>query len=89
MSRASARSGHAVVMARSALNLRLVLAAFGAVVCLVLGVLALDVFGVLPALVLFALAAVAVVDLVVVQRRRSARARAHAGADHRHDSLFE
>ena len=76
-------------MARSALNLRLVLAAFGAVVCLVLGVLALDVFGVVPAVVLFALAAVAVVDLVVVQRRRAARARAHAGADHRHDSLFE
>lgn len=77
-------------MARSALNLRLVLAAFGAVVCLVLGVLALDAFlSVLPALVLFALAVVALVDLVVVHRRRAARARAHVGADHRHDSLFE
>ncbi len=76
-------------MADSALNLRLVLAAFGAVVCAALGVLALDVFGVVPAVVLFVLAAVAVVDLVVVQRRRSARARSHAGADHRHDSLFE
>ena len=76
-------------MARSALNLRLSLAAFGAVVCLLLGVLALDVFGVVPAVALFLLAAIAVVDLVVVQRQRSARARAHAGADHRHDSLFE
>ena len=76
-------------MARSALNLRLALAAFGAVVCLVLGVLALDAFGVVPAVVLFVLAAAAVVDLVVVQRRRSARARAHVAADHRHDSLFE
>ena len=76
-------------MARSALNLRLVLAAFGAVVCTLLGVLALDPLGVGPALVLFLLAAVAVVDLVVVQRRRAARARAHVGADHQHDSLFE
>ena len=76
-------------MADSALNLRLVLAAFGAVVCLVLGVLALDVFGVVPAVVLLVLAAVAVVDLVVVQRRRAARSQAHARADHRHDSLFE
>jgi len=74
---------------RSALNLRLVLAAFGAVVCLVLGVLVLQVFGIAPALLLFVLAAVAVVDLVVVQRRRSARADAHRGGDHRHDSLFE
>ena len=89
MSLASARGGHPRAMARSALNLRLVLAAFGAVVCLVLGVLALDVLGVGAAVVLFALAAAAVVDLVVVQRRRSARARAHVGADHRHDSLFE
>ena len=76
-------------MPRSALNLRLVLAAFGAVACLVLGVLAFDVLGTVPAVVLLALGAVAVVDLVVVQRRRSARARAHVGADHRHDSLFE
>ena len=76
-------------MADSALNLRLVLAAFGAVVCMLLGVLALDVLGVVPAVVLFVLAVVALVDLGVVQRRRSARARAHAGADHRHDSLFE
>ena len=76
-------------MARSALNLRLVLAAFGAVVCAGLGLLALDVFGTVPAVVLFVLAAIAVVDLVVVQRRRSARAKAHAGADHRHSSLFE
>jgi hypothetical protein len=51
-------------------------------------VLALDHFGVVAAVVLFVLAAVPVVDLVG-QRRRSARARAHAGRDHRHDSLFE
>jgi Tfp pilus assembly protein PilX len=55
----------------------------------VLGVLALDAFGVAPAVVLLVLAAVAVVDLVVVQRRRAARSRAHERADHRHDSLFE
>ena len=76
-------------MAQSALNLRLALATGGAVLCLVLGVLVLRAFGLLPALLLFALAVVAVVDLVVVQRRRSARARAHRGQDHRHDSLFE
>jgi hypothetical protein len=58
--------------ARSALTLRLVLAAFGLVVCLVLGVIALSA-GVpvwLP-VVLFVLAAVAVVDLVVVARRKA------------------
>jgi hypothetical protein len=32
---------------------------------------------------------VAAVDLVVVARKRRRRGRAHAGADHRHDSLFE
>jgi hypothetical protein len=46
-------------------------------------------FGLVPALVLFVLAVVAVVDAVVVERRRRARARAHVGADHQHDSLFE
>jgi Flp pilus assembly protein TadB len=57
--------------ARSALTLRLVLAAFGLVLCTVLGVLALasDV-SVLFAVVLFVLAAVALVDLVVVARRK-------------------
>jgi len=57
--------------ARSALTLRLVLAAFGLVLCTVLGVLALgsDVPAVF-AVVLFVLAAIALVDLVVVARRK-------------------
>ena len=57
--------------ARSALTLRLVLAGFGLVLCAVLGVLALasDVSPVF-AVVLFVLAAVALVDLVVVARRK-------------------
>jgi membrane protein implicated in regulation of membrane protease activity len=75
--------------ARSPLNLRLVLAAFGAVVSFGLGVLTLRAFGLGPALFLFVLAVIAVVDLLVIQRRRRQRARAHAGSDHRHDSLFE
>ena len=73
----------------SPLNLRLALALFGTVTCLVFGVLTLRAFGVGPSLFLFALAAVGVVDLVVIQRRRAARDRAHAGRDHTHDSLFE
>ena len=75
--------------AHSALNLRLALAVFGAVVCLVLGVLTLRAFGVGPSIFLFVLGIVAVVDAVVVQRRRAERRRRHAGADHQHDSLFE
>ncbi|MBW3648725.1 MAG: hypothetical protein KY440_13320 [Actinobacteria bacterium] len=73
----------------SPLNLRLVLALFGTLTCLLLGVLTLRAFGVGVSVFLFALAAVGVVDLVVIVRRRAARSRAHAGADHRHDSLFE
>ena len=73
----------------SSLNLRLALAVGGALVCLVFGVLVLRAFGVGPSLFLFALAAVGVVDAVVVQRRRAARGRRHTGADHSHDSLFE
>lgn len=73
----------------SPLNLRLALALFGTAVCLLFGVLTLRAFGVGPSLFLFALAAVGVVDLVVIQRRRASRARSHAGADHRHDALFE
>lgn len=76
-------------MARSALNLRLVLALGGVILCAVLGVLAWRAFGLLLSLPLFALAVVGVVDAVVVQRRRAARARAHVGKDHTHDSLFE
>jgi hypothetical protein len=57
--------------ARSALTLRLVLATFGLVLCAVVGVLALgaDVPVAFP-IVLFVLAAVALVDLVVVARRK-------------------
>ncbi|MGY1633786.1 DUF6343 family protein [Geodermatophilus sp. SYSU D01186] len=57
--------------AQSALTLRLVLAAFGLVVCLAGGLvwLAID-LPVWPAVVLFVLAAVAAVDLVVVVRRK-------------------
>ena len=76
-------------MAQSALNLRFWLAAFGLVLSAFLGVLVWRGLGALPSLPLFAIAAVAVVDLVVVARRRSARQRAHRGADHTHDSLFE
>ena len=80
--------------ARSALNLRLVLAVFGAVVCTGLGVAALVVGGtpfVVAGLVLLALAGAAVVDVVVVQRRRAARAeqeRREHGAPQDH-GLFE
>ena len=58
--------------ARSALTLRLVLAAFGLVFCLGAGLLwlARD-LPVWPAVVLFVLAAVAAVDLVVVIRRKA------------------
>ncbi len=75
--------------ARSALNLRLILASGGAVMCLFLGVLALSAFGALPAVVLFLLAAVGAVDAVVLLRRRADRSAAHDSADHRHNSLFE
>ena len=58
--------------AQSALTLRLVLAAFGLVVCVVGGIVLL-VAGVPAwiAVVLFVLAAVALVDLAVVIRRKS------------------
>jgi hypothetical protein len=57
--------------AQSALTLRLVLAAFGLVVCAVFAVLAFaaDVPVVFP-VVLLVLAAVALIDLVVVARRK-------------------
>jgi membrane protein implicated in regulation of membrane protease activity len=57
--------------AQSALTLRLVLAAFGLVVCLGAAVLWLVIdLPVWPAVVLFVLAGVAAVDLVVVARRK-------------------
>jgi O-antigen/teichoic acid export membrane protein len=70
----------------SPLNLRLVLAAFGFVVCTVLAVLLWRVGWTVPAWLLGAWAVVAVVDIVVVQLRRRARKRAEGG---RHHSLFE
>jgi membrane protein implicated in regulation of membrane protease activity len=73
----------------SPLNLRLVLALAGTVFCLVLGVLVLRAFGAGPSVFLFALAAIGVVDLVVIQRRRHERQRRHRDKGHRHDSLFE
>ena len=73
----------------SPLNLRLVLALGGTVICLVLGVLVLRAFGFGPSVFLFALAVVGLVDVVVIQRRRRQRAASHAGKDHSHDSLFE
>jgi membrane protein implicated in regulation of membrane protease activity len=73
----------------SPLNLRLVLAVAGTLFCLVLGVLVLRAFGVGPSVFLFALAAVGVVDLVVIQRRRHERQQRHRDKDHTHNSLFE
>ncbi len=75
--------------ARSALNLRLLLAAGGAVMTAVLGVLVWRAFGLPPALLVFAVTVVAVVNVAVLLRRRGQRDDAHRGADHRHDSLFE
>ncbi|MGY1693596.1 MULTISPECIES: DUF6343 family protein [unclassified Geodermatophilus] len=57
--------------AQSALTLRLVLAAFGLVTCTVFGILWLGTdLPAWPAVLLFVLAAVALVDLVVVARRK-------------------
>ncbi|MBM2623057.1 hypothetical protein JIG36_46915 [Actinoplanes sp. LDG1-06] len=70
----------------SPLNLRLILAAFGFVVCVVLAVLLFRAGWAVPGWLLLAWAAVAVVDMVVVQLRRRARKRAGSGRDH---SLFE
>jgi hypothetical protein len=70
----------------SPLNLRLVLAAFGFVVCTVLAILLFNAGWTVPGWVLLAWAAVALIDMVVVQLRRRARRRAEGGRDH---SLFE
>jgi hypothetical protein len=70
----------------SALNLRLVLAAFGLVVCTVLAVVLGRRGFTLAAWLLAVWAVVAAVDLVVVQLRRRARRRAEGGRGH---SLFE
>jgi hypothetical protein len=71
----------------SALNLRLILAAFGFVICTVLGIWLFSMHRVLPGWLLLAWAAIAVIDMIVVQLRRRARRRnEHDGEDH---SLFE
>jgi membrane protein implicated in regulation of membrane protease activity len=68
------------------LNLRLVLAAFGFVVCTVLAVLLFRAGWRLPGWLLVAWAVVALVDIVVIQLRRRARKRTEDGRDH---SMFE
>jgi uncharacterized membrane protein YqjE len=70
----------------SPLNLRLVLASFGLVVCTVLAILLWRTGWTVPAWILAVWALVALVDIVVVQRRR--RARRHTEGDRDH-SLFE
>ncbi|MEV6600906.1 hypothetical protein AB0M36_29275 [Actinoplanes sp. NPDC051346] len=70
----------------SALNLRLVLALFGVVVCTVLAVVLFRRGWPVPGWLLAGWAVVAAGDAVVVQLRRRARARAEGG---RHHSLFE
>jgi hypothetical protein len=69
----------------SPLNLRLVLAGFGFVVCTVLSVLLFRAGWTVPGFLLAAWALVAVIDILVIQKRRRAR-RAEDGAGH---SLFE
>lgn len=70
----------------TALNLRLVLAAFGLVVCTALAVLLFHSGWTLPGWLLLAWAVVALIDIVVIQLRRRARKRAEGGDHH---SLFE
>ncbi|MGW4945983.1 hypothetical protein ACWEOZ_30880 [Actinoplanes sp. NPDC004185] len=70
----------------SALNLRLVLAAFGFVVCTVLAIVLWRQGWTVPGWLLAAWALAAVVDMVVVQLRRRARRREDGGRRH---SLFE
>lgn len=70
----------------SALNLRLVLAIFGLVACAALAVVSWQVGVPVLAVILAVLAVVAAVNIVVVQRRRSARRREEPGVKR---SLFE
>lgn len=72
--------------AYSALNMRLVLATFGLVTMTVFAVVAFWVGLAWLGIVCAVLAVVAVVDLIVIQRRRAARHREEPGARH---SLFE
>ncbi|SCF27746.1 hypothetical protein GA0074695_5082 [Micromonospora viridifaciens] len=80
--RARGTVGHAY----SALNLRLVLALFGLVTMTVFAVLAFAAHLAWLGVVCAILAAVAVVDLIIIQRRRAARRREQPGVRH---SLFE
>ncbi|MER7442090.1 DUF6343 family protein [Micromonospora avicenniae] len=80
--RARGTVGHAY----SALNLRLALAGFGLVIMAIFAVLAFLANIVWLGVVCALLALVAVVDLVIIQRRRAARRREEPGAKH---SLFE
>ncbi|WP_067500884.1 hypothetical protein [Actinoplanes sp. TFC3] len=70
----------------SPLNLRLVLALFGFVICTVLSVVLFRMGWTVPGWLLAAWAAVAVIDIAVIQMRRRARRRDEHGGDH---SLFE
>jgi hypothetical protein len=70
----------------SPLNLRLVLALFGMVVCAVLAVLLFRSGWTVPGWLLAAWSVVAAVDAVVIQLRRRARSRAEGSRGH---SLFE
>ncbi|PWU46624.1 hypothetical protein DLE60_06165 [Micromonospora globispora] len=72
--------------AYSALNMRLVLAIFGLVSMTIFAVVAFRVGVIWLGVVCAILAAVAVVDLFVIQRRRAARHREEPGVKH---SLFE
>lgn len=65
--------------ARSALNLRAVLAGFGLALCAVLAVVALLVDQPLLGLLLVAGALVAVIDLAVIARRRRQEPGEHTG----------
>ena len=70
----------------SALNLRLILAAFGLVICSALAVLLWLMDFPVAGWILAAWAVVALIDLIVVQLRRRARRRAEGDGDH---SAFE
>ncbi|MFC3501757.1 DUF6343 family protein [Micromonospora krabiensis] len=80
--RARGTVGHAY----SALNLRLALATFGLVIMVIFAVLAFWAAVTWLGVVCTVLALVAVVDLVIIQRRRAARRREEPGVRH---SLFE
>lgn len=70
----------------SPLNLRLVLALFGLVVCVVFAILFAWAGWTVATLIFAVAAVVTVVDLVVIQLRRAARRREEPGTRH---SLFE